>query len=406
MDTEHSLADVVLITGGSGLIGQALATRLAPRFNVVALDLKKPRRAPPDVDFIPMDVSSDASVQAALANVRRRHGERIASVIHLAAYYSFSGEPSPDYDRITVRGTERLIGGLRDFRVEQFIFSSTMLVHAPCELGQKIDESWPLAPKWPYPRSKVDAERVIEENLGQTPYVLMRIAGVYDDRCHSIPIAHQIERIYEHHLTGHLYPGNPRKGQSFVHLEDLVDAISRAVERRASLPKRLPLLIGEPETLGYGELQEELARLIHGERRGARWKTGTIPRRAAKAGAWFQDQIPLGEEPFIKPFMVDLADDHYVLDIRRASSLLGWAPRHRLRDALPRMIRSLRSDPQGWFREHRLSEPVPIAVALRKRLPWIAAILAGVGAGAAGLVVWRRRERAGVARRAPPGRAA
>ena len=84
-------------------------------------------------------LSSDESVRAALDEVRVGSGTgSIASIIHLAAYYSFSGEPSPLYEQVTVRGTERLLHGLRDFEVEQFIFSSTMLVHAPCEPGERI----------------------------------------------------------------------------------------------------------------------------------------------------------------------------------------------------------------------------------------------------------------------------
>jgi hypothetical protein len=41
----------------------------------------------------------------ASARTRRLGGQRIASVIHLAAYYDFSGEPSRPYEQITVRGT-------------------------------------------------------------------------------------------------------------------------------------------------------------------------------------------------------------------------------------------------------------------------------------------------------------
>jgi UDP-glucose 4-epimerase len=69
-------------------------------------------------------------VADALARVRRDFGDQIASVIHLAAYYDFAGEPSPLYDEVTVRGTERLLRLLRDFQVGQFVFSSTMLVHS------------------------------------------------------------------------------------------------------------------------------------------------------------------------------------------------------------------------------------------------------------------------------------
>lgn len=66
-------------------------------------------------------------VRDGLRTIWEHHGAHVASVIHLAAYYDFFGEPSTKYDEITVRGTGRLLHGLRDqeFHVEQFVFSST-----------------------------------------------------------------------------------------------------------------------------------------------------------------------------------------------------------------------------------------------------------------------------------------
>ena len=62
----------------------------------------------------------------------------------------------------------------------------------------------------------------------------------------------------------------------------------------------------------------------------------------AATGAWLQDKIEdvmpdaidRGIKPFIKPFMVQLADNHYELDISRAEQLLGWRPEHTLRRSL------------------------------------------------------------------------
>jgi nucleoside-diphosphate-sugar epimerase len=99
------------------------------------------------------------------------------------------------YEQVTVRGTQRLLSGLKPFQVEQFIFSSTMLVHAPCKPGQRIDEDWPIEPKWDYPKFKMATETLIYREHGTIPVVVWRIAGVYDDRCHSIPLANQIKRI-------------------------------------------------------------------------------------------------------------------------------------------------------------------------------------------------------------------
>jgi len=346
----------VIVTGSSGLIGYAIAKALDAHYDVVGFDREGPPHPPPVAECVSVDLTSDESVQRGLDGVRERHGERIASVIHLAAYYDFSGEPSPLYDELTVRGTERLLRRLQDFQVEQFVFSSTMLVHAPCEPGQRINEAWPLEPKWDYPRSKVETEQLIQAKRGDIPVVLLRIAGVYDDQCHSIPLAHQMQRIYERQLISHVFPGNTAHGQAFLHLDDLVDALLLAVQRRAELPPELTLLLGEPETLSYDELQHTFARLIHGEE----WETQEIPKALAKTGAWLQDTMPLGEEPFIKPWMIDLADDHYALDITRARTLLGWEPKRSPRDTLPKMVAALNADPLGWYRANKLEPPASL----------------------------------------------
>ncbi|MEW5976293.1 MAG: NAD(P)-dependent oxidoreductase [Acidobacteriota bacterium] len=347
-----SQKETILITGSSSLVGSAAVNRLAQQFRVVGFDLEGPPHPPPAAECVCVDLTSDDSVRVGLERIRQGYGQRIASVIHLAAYYDFSGEPSPKYDQITVRGTERLLTGLKDFHLEQFVFSSTMLVHAPCEPGQRISEDGPLEPKWDYPKSKVQTEELILRQHGNIPVVLLRIAGVYDDRCHSLPLANQIQRIYERKLTSHLFPGHISHGQAFVHLHDLTDTFQQLVERRAQLPAVLKLVVGEPETLSYDELQHTLGRLIHNEE----WDTREIPKTLAKAGAWLQDQVP-GEEPFIKPWMIDFADDHYVLDITRARTLLGWEPKHSLRETVPTMVAALKADPIRWYRENKLERP-------------------------------------------------
>jgi len=67
-----------------------------------------------------------------------------------------------------------------------------------------------------------------------------------------------------------------------------------------------------------------------------------------------QDALPLGDEPFIKPWMIDLADDHYALDITRARNVLTWEPQRSLRQSLPRIVARLKRDPAGWYRENGL----------------------------------------------------
>lgn len=354
-DRQHGL---IVVTGSSGAIGRVVMERFALQFDqVVGFDRTAPSPPPPGCTAVPVDLASDDSVREGLVVVRAHHGTHIASVIHLAAYYDFLGEPNPKYDEITVRGTGRLLRGLRElaFTVEQLVFSSTMLVHRPTHPGQLINEDWPVEPSWPYPESKVRTEQLIHAERGDIPAVLLRIAGVYDDGCHSIPLAHQIQRIYERRFTSRIYSGSTSHGQSFLHMDDLVAAIELVVMRRAALPREIPILLGEPETLSYDELQHTFARLIHGEE----WETLAMPPQVsplAKAGAWVMGKLP-SSDPFIRPWMVDRANDHYALDISRARGLLGWEPARSLRATLPKMVAALKADPRRFYRENELEFP-------------------------------------------------
>jgi nucleoside-diphosphate-sugar epimerase len=126
------------------------------------------------------------------------------------------------------------------------------------------------------------------------------------------------------------------------------------VARRTSLPPDTVLLVGEADPVSYDELQRTFARLIH---RDPDWETASIPKALAKSGAWIQEKVPGIEEPFIKPWMIDLADAHYALNISRARALLGWSPARTLRATLPRMVDALRRDPVRWYAAHDLGTP-------------------------------------------------
>jgi nucleoside-diphosphate-sugar epimerase len=344
---------VVLVTGAAGLIGAPLLRDLAPHYDTVAFDVVEPDEKETPTDWIKCDLTEDESVASALAQLRDGHGGAVAGVIHLAAYYDFSGEPSPLYRELTVEGTRRLLRGLQDFEVAQFIFSSSLLVMKPAEPDNVLTEFSPVQAEWEYPQSKLDTEALIEKEHGDVPALVLRIAGVYDEGCHSIPLAQQIKRIYEKEMESYFFPGNTELGQSFVHLDDVVDCLVRAVEHRGELGPYEVLLIGEPDVVSYGELQERIGESLH----GTAWPTIRVPKAVAKAGAWVKEKLPDGEKTFIKPWMVDLADAHYPVDPRRAKEKLGWEPRHSLRETLDTMLDRLDQNTQQWYEENKL--PVP-----------------------------------------------
>jgi nucleoside-diphosphate-sugar epimerase len=351
---------VILVTGSAGRIGVGVVKKLGTDFRMVGFELLKAFYASANEELVPCDISSDESLAQALAHVHDFYGNTLTSVIHLAAYYSFSDTRSDLYNKITVEGTKRLLRGLRNFNVDQFIFSSTMLVHAPCQPGQKINEEWPIKPRWAYPKSKVKTEQVIHEERGDIPTVILRISGVYDDECHSIPISNQIQRIYENQMNAHLFSGDITHGSDYMHLNDLVEAIAQCVKMRKELPAELTLLMGEGKTLSYDYLQRRISSLLFNKE----FTTHSLSKTLSKFGAWVENHTPFMKNEFIQPWMIDIADDHYDLDISRAKQILHWSPRHSLDKSLPIILNLLKHDPAAWYKKNGLR----MSASIKKRI--------------------------------------
>ena len=156
--------------------------------------------------------------------------------------------------------------------------------------------------------------------------VLLHLAGLYDERT-AVTLAEQIRRIYECDPKAHAYSGSLEVGQAFVHRDDMTDAFVRGRPvGRAPGRDRDP----DRSRRSATELQETLARLIHGEED---WTTLSVPKPLARLGTWVEvkaeplvpDDLDQSEAPFVRPFMVDMADDHYALDTSKAERLLAEA---------------------------------------------------------------------------------
>ncbi|WP_338875108.1 NAD(P)-dependent oxidoreductase [Spirosoma sp. SC4-14] len=341
---------VIIVTGSSGLIGSELIRKLASTYTMVGFDRAGPPYPPKEAVCISADMTDKSSIEAALAQVRGQFGHHIVSVVHLAAYYDFSGEPSPLYEKLTVQGTKHLLEALQPFEVEQFVFSSSMLIYKPTTPGHPLNENAPVEPAWDYPKSKVKTEQLIHDLHGHIPSVILRIAGLYTEMGHSVPVVHQIQRIYERTLTSHFYSGDTDSGNAYVHLDDVVEAIALTIDKRHELGSEAVFNIGEEKSVSYAEIQETTGQVLY----GTDWTTIELPKLLAKVGAYAQDLVG---DPFIKPWMIDRADDHYELNIDRAKQQLGWQPRHSLSKTLPLIVENLKQTPNQWYKENGLELP-------------------------------------------------
>lgn len=344
---------IVLITGSNGRLGKVIRNRLSENYTIVGIDNESAEKVNQE-NYYQIDIANEESIREKLKEIKERYGNDFASIIHLAAYYSFGDQEWKKYKKITIEGTRKLLASLSNgFIVRQFIFSSTLLVYKPIPLGERITENSPFKGTWEYPKSKIITENILFEKNEHIPIAIVRIAGCYDDNCHSIPLSNQIKMVYEKDFRRRFFPGNIEHGAPFLHLDDLAEAIFSMVEKRDQLPHEVVLNMGESKTYSYKTIQQRLESLINNQE----IKIYPIPKTLAKLVSWIENHIPFFPKPFIKPWMIDIADDHLELDISLAKGLLDWEPKRSLYDTLPIMVKNLKDDPLKWYQEQKLRIP-------------------------------------------------
>lgn len=325
----------ILITGCSGHIGTHVIQKLQGKFRMVGFDIVAPTQKFEDFDYLYVDITSESSLRRGFGYLREKYGPRISSVIHLASYCNFIDNDYKKYEMATVKGTEDLLKALQPFTVEQFIFTSTHQVFAPCGINERINEQSPKHPKWSYPKSKLQAENFLLQHHNQIPLAILYLGNCYDENGNFLPLEQQIHRISKHTISSRFFPGNIHYGSPYLHLEDLAQAILKLVLMRRQLPTETMFLIGEGKTMSYDQFQRTISKLIHGEE----INTHQLPKWFVKCLVWIRDKMPFMGSSDIKTWLVDAASTHHALDISKANEMLAWHPNHFIGDTLPSIIK-------------------------------------------------------------------
>jgi nucleoside-diphosphate-sugar epimerase len=126
-----------------------------------------------------------------------------------------------------------------------------------------------------------------------------------------------------------------------------------AIEKKDQLPPELILVIGEDRTASYQTLQNRISEILNHKD----FEVFRVPKWVAKEGAELQKHLPFVTDDFIQPWMIDIADDHYALDITRARKTIDWNPKHFVLDDLPTMMELLKKDPLAWYKTNELKPP-------------------------------------------------
>nr|BFD88051.1 NAD(P)-dependent oxidoreductase [Streptomyces sp. Xyl84] len=329
----------VVITGSSGMLGTALARRLAEN----------------DCEVVGLDLTHRADATAGrLVTCDIRDGAAVRRAVRGADLLVHSASALPSYataqiDSIVVEGTRTVLAAAASQDVPRVVHLSTGSVYGlPSQVP--TPETYPRSPIDPYGRAKARAEELVEKARadGLVVPVLRPKTFLGPGRLGIFAM------LFEWAAEGHHFPvlGSGRVRSQMLDVEDLVDAILLAAEAPADVVNT-EFNVGAAR---YGTLREDFQTVLDAAGHGKR--VIGLPMRPAVAVLELLARARLS--PVYMRLIHKLRADS-CMDISRIRERLGFEPRYSNREAISRSFE--------WWRSERLGTSGP-AGGRTSRDPW------------------------------------
>lgn len=298
---------IVLLTGASGFVGQALLASLAvqPTLELIAVSRRPLSGLPAFISPARIaDLLADTSWQSVLRGVH--------VVIHAAARVHVMNDtvtdPLAEFRKINVDGTLNLARQAAAAGVKRFIFISSIKVNgegtAACE--RYYADARP-APIDPYGISKMEAEQGLRTLVVETgmEVVIIRPVLVYGPRVK----ANFLSMMRWLHKGVPLPFGAIDNRRSLVALDNLVDLIVTCIDHPAAANQTF--LVSDGEDLSTTELLRRMGVAL-----GKPTRLLPVPSRLLEVGA-----AMLGKQALAQRLCGSLQ-----VDISKTRELLNWTP--------------------------------------------------------------------------------
>ena len=321
----------VLVTGVSGFVGSAVARAAVARgYRVRAMvRATSPRAnfAGLDCDIAEGDMRDPESLRTAMKECR--------FVFHVAADYRLWARDSDEIIRNNREGTRNVMEAAREAGVERIVYTSSVATLKPRDDGgeaAETDRADMASAIGPYKKSKVAAERVVEDMIAAgLPAVIVSPSTPIGPRdVRPTPTGRMIVEA----ASGRM-PAYVDTGLNLVHVDDVAEGHMLALEKGR---------IGETYILGgqnvaLKKMLEDIARIL-----GRKPPAIRLPRAPLYPIAYAAEAIArvTGKEPFVTTDALDMSKHKMFFSSGKAERELGYRARNYV---------SALEDALRWFRE-------------------------------------------------------
>lgn len=340
----------LVITGASGFVGRHLLAELKDDYRIFALARRSQHDcgAPvhPNIAWMRVDLCDREGLARTFREIDSAGGA--AAVIHLAAYYDFTGEDHPEYRRTNVTGTENLLDLLAGARVGRLYFASSV---AACRFPRPegpVGEDTPPDGEHVYAWSKREGERLVRERAALVPSAIVRFGAIYSDWCEYPPLYSFLSSWLSSSWRARILAGRGLMGIPYIHVRDLMGFFRKLLACPHPLEPAEVLLASTAGETPLVRIFELATHAYFGAARNPLF----APRPLAGLGLVAMDRLGrlIGRRPFERPWMRHYVDRRLRVDNSRTCARIEWSPsgRYQLERRLPFMIERLKSEPLEW----------------------------------------------------------
>lgn len=352
----------VIITGATGFLGGQLVRQMRKEYRVFALDRRTPKEAHapegPGIEWFRVDLGRLDQLREVFNRIREEGGAQL--LLHLAAYYDYSGEDSPEYTRTNVGGTRNVLELAEPLRLRKFIFTSSIAACPFPEPGGTVTEETQPSASFPYARSKQMGEALIREYRDRVPSCIVRPAAIFSDWCEYEVLDVFLETWCSRRWNARVLGGRGRSAVPYLHVEDLLSFLVRVVEKSGELEPSEVLQASPDGCTSHAELYREATRCYFGAPRRPLFMPVPLARLGMKARELLGRAT--GRMPFERAWMADYIDQRLSVNASRTRRRIDWAPDPNLGilKRLPQLIANMKERSGEWRKWNALRKKVRI----------------------------------------------
>jgi nucleoside-diphosphate-sugar epimerase len=315
------MATTVALTGGTGFIGAHLARRMVDAGYRVRALVRRPemasRLAAIDACLVPGSLDDRESLLRLVADCD--------AVVHCAG--AIKALNVEEFDRINRGGTEALVDAVvtADHR-PRLVLMSSLAARSPTVS--------------PYAASKRRSEIAVERRGAGLRWTALRPPIVYGPGDRETFVMFRAARLGIVPMMG------PRDARiSFIHVDDLADAVITVLGAERDQAGVYEVHDGEPGGYGWAAIAEAIGRAV-----GRRLRPLPVPRMALAAAAATGNllQRALGRPMMLTPMKLgEISHPDWACRDSGLEEAIGWRPKRRIEEGFRDAVAWYRS--QGWL---------------------------------------------------------